>query len=175
MDEEKSFDLAISLDHIKLIDTFFHVNQPNSANLQSKLAVSMPECQKEVDAENERIRVHSIVSVQFFLFGGEAPAELTSETAANSVVSFGAAMDISASTSYLGSAVPMGKHSARSGTALEDERDQRLYENLTLEVIKAGYSFASARLLETSGISPFGAIPMPLMDSDELLREIQNK
>ena len=84
-------------------------------------------------------------------------------------------MDISASTSYLGSAVPMGKHSARSGTALEDERDQRLYENLTLEVIKAGYSFASARLLETSGISPFGAIPMPLMDSDELLREIQNK
>jgi hypothetical protein len=175
MDEEKSFDLAISLDHIKLIDTFFHVNQPNSANLQSKLAVSMPECQKEVDAENKRIRVHSIVSVQFFLFGGEAPAELTSETAANSVVSFGAAMDISASTSYLGSAVPMGKHSARSGTALEDERDQRLYENLTLEVIKAGYSFASARLLETSGISPFGAIPMPLMDSDELLREIQNK
>lgn len=175
MDEEKSFDLAISLDHIKLIDTFFHVNQPNSANLQSKLAVSMPECQKEVDAENKRIRVHSIVSVQFFLFGGEAPAELTSETAANSVVSFGAAMDISASTSYLGSAVPMGKHSARSGTALEDERDQRLYENLTLEVIKAGYSFASARLLETSGISPFGAIPMPLMDFDELLREIQNK
>lgn len=175
MDEEKSFDLAISLDHIKLIDTFFHVNQPNSANLQSKLAVSMPECQKEVDAEKKRIRVHSIVSVQFFLFGGEAPAELTSETAANSVVSFGAAMDISASTSYLGSAVPMGKHSARSGTALEDERDQRLYENLTLEVIKAGYSFASARLLETSGISPFGAIPMPLMDSDELLREIQNK
>lgn len=175
MDEEKSFDLAISLDHIKLIDTFFHVNQPNSANLQSKLAVSMPECQKEADAENKRIRVHSIVSVQFFLFGGEAPAELTSETAANSVVSFGAAMDISASTSYLGSAVPMGKHSARSGTALEDERDQRLYENLTLEVIKAGYSFASARLLETSGISPFGAIPMPLMDSDELLREIQNK
>lgn len=175
MDEEKSFDLAISLDHIKLIDTFFHVNQPNSANLQSKLAVSMPECQKEVDADNKRIRVHSIVSVQFFLFGGEAPAELTSETAANSVVSFGAAMDISASTSYLGSAVPMGKHSARSGTALEDERDQRLYENLTLEVIKAGYSFASARLLETSGISPFGAIPMPLMDSDELLREIQNK
>lgn len=175
MDEEKSFDLAISLDHIKLIDTFFHVNQPNSANLQSKLAVSMPECQKEVDAENKLIRVHSIVSVQFFLFGGEAPAELTSETAANSVVSFGAAMDISASTSYLGSAVPMGKHSARSGTALEDERDQRLYENLTLEVIKAGYSFASARLLETSGISPFGAIPMPLMDSDELLREIQNK
>lgn len=129
MDEEKSFDLAISLDHIKLIDTFFHVNQPNSANLQSKLAVSMPECQKEVDAENKRIRVHSIVSVQFFLFGGEAPAELTSETAANSVVSFGAAMDISASTSYLGSAVPMGKHSARSGTALEDERSTSLRES----------------------------------------------
>ena len=42
MEEEKSFDLAINLDDLKLIDTFFHVNQPKSTNLQSKLAVSVP-------------------------------------------------------------------------------------------------------------------------------------
>lgn len=175
MDEDNSFDLAISLDHIKLVDTFFHINRPGTADLQSKIAVTLPQIQKGVDIEARRIRVHAIASIQFFLFGGEAPAELTSENASDAVVSFGAAMDVAASSPYVGPVIPVGKHSARSGLDVDDERDRQIYDNITLEILKSAYSFASARLLEVSGLSPFGAISMPLMDPDEMMDEIQKK
>lgn len=172
MEEEKSFDFAINLDDLKLIDTFFHVNQPKSTNLQSKLAVSVPRRQREQDDANGRHRLHALVSVQFLLFNDAAPEELTPDNVAEAVISFGAAMDISVSCAYMGKAIPGAKHSTASKQDIELARNKRMEDNMLLEALRCGYAFASSRMLEVSSLSPLGAIPMPLVDADALLRDI---
>lgn len=173
--EEKSFDLAISLDSLSLIDTYFHINKPTVENLQSNVAASIPQHQLEVTREDSRMHLHALVSVQFMLFNGMVPSEIRQEDLDNAVLSFGTAVEVSVGSPILGDAIPAGKHAAITEDDLTTERDKRMERNMMLEALKAAYSFASTRLLEMSALSPLGSIPMPLVDADELLRDIESR
>ena len=173
--EDKSFDMAISLSELKLVDTYFHTNQPTESQLQSHISVSLPNALFNVDKENGLLSLDALVSVQFILFNGDVPASLSQDDLNNAVISYGIALGVTVAAPLMGDAIAFGKHAARGETDLETERDKRMERSMKLEAVRSAYGMASSRLLELSSLSPFGGIHMPLVDADELLRDIEQR
>ena len=168
--EDKSFDMAISLTDLKLVDTYFHTNQPTESQLQSHISVSLPSAQFNTDKENGFLGLDALVSVQFILFNGDVPAAISQDDLNSAVISYGIALGVTVTAPLMGDAIAVGKHAARGESDLEAERDKRMERNMKLEAVRA-----SSRLLELSSLSPFGGLHMPLVDADELLRDIEQR
>lgn len=173
--EDKSFDMAISLTDLKLVDTYFHTNQPTESQLQSHISVSLPNAQFNTDKENGLLGLDALVSVQFILFNGDVPAAISQDDLNSAVISYGIALGVTVTAPLMGDAIAVGKHAVRGEDDLETERDKRMERNMKLEAVRAAYGMASSRLLELSSLSPFGGIHMPLVDADELLRDIEQR
>ena len=173
MPEDKSFDLAISLDQIHLIDEFFHINAPSADGLETTLSVTCPERQMEIDREASRLRLHAVVGVHFLMFNGPVPEQPAQEEIDRAVISYGCATEITVSSGVMSSSIPVGKHSTWNGGDPESERDKHMEHNMLLEAVRAGYSLSSSRMLQATGLSFLGPVPMPFVDYDALLEQIE--
>lgn len=173
MSEEKSFDLAISLDSIKLVDTFFHLNPTSRDKLRSQLSLSVPLKKIQRDDKSQRLSLHSAVSIRYMLVEENPTNADLSDGQIPPSLSFGVALNVTVGTSFLSNTIFLGKHSSWSSTDFKAERDKRMAQSLLLEALKAGYSFASTRLIEVSSLSPMGSLTLPLPDYDEILKDIE--
>lgn len=173
--DDQSVDLAIDLEELKIVDMYFHSNKPLSDNLRCRVGVGNPEGQFEINEELSRTRFRALVSAQCILDDSRSEGAITQEDIETAPMSFGVVVAVTVGAPAMEQAIPTGKHAARTEDDLETERNRRMQHNMRLEAIKAGYSFASSKLLEISSLSPFGPVPMPLMDAEALLNDIENR
>ena len=175
MADDKSFDLAISVDSTLLVDEFFHISTPTQSNLQTSISVTSPNRQFEIDRENSRLRLRAIVGVRFLMFDGAAPAEITQDDIDRAVISYGCAVETTVSSAFMSDAIPQGKHAQWTGEDIESARDKQMEHNMLLEAVRLVYGMASARMLQSTAICPFGAVSLPLADYDALLKDIEEQ
>lgn len=174
MPEDQSFDLAISLDQVALVDEFFHINAPTADGLQTTLSVTNPERKMEIDREASRLRLHAVVGVHFLMFNGPVPEQPTQDQIDRAVISFGCATEITVSSGVMSSSIPVGRHSTWNGGDVESERDKHMEHNMLLEAVRAAYGLASSRMLQATSLSMLGPVPMPFVDYDALLDQIES-
>ena len=171
MFEDQGLDLAISLDQIHLVDEFFHINAPTASGMQTTLSVTCPKRKFEVDRDAGRLRLHAVVGVHFLMFNGPVPEHPTQEQIDGAVISFGCAAEPTVSSAAMVGSIPTGKHSTWVGDP-ESERDRNMERSMLLEAVRAGYSLAASRMLQTTALSPLGPVNMPFVDYDALLDQI---
>lgn len=172
--KDQGYDLAISLDRINLVDEFLHINAPSAERLETSLSITCPERKMELDRNSGRLRLHAVIGVRFLMFNGPVPENLTQADMDAAALSYGCASESSVSSGVMSDNVPLGKHATWSGDEAEAARDGRMERSMLLEAIRASYALASSRMLQATGITPFGPIHMPLVDYDALLEQIEN-
>lgn len=172
--KDQGYDLAISLDHIHLVDEFLHINAPSAERLETSLSITCPERKMELDRASGRLRLHAVIGVRFLMFNGPAPERLSQADMDHAALSYGCASDSAVSSGTMSDKIPLGKHSTWSADEAEALRDSRMERSMLLEAVRASYALASSRMLQATGITPFGPIHMPLVDYDALLEQIEN-
>ena len=173
--ENKSIDLAIALENLRLIDSFFHVSPPSSNRLQPCLKVEMPRWYYDDGSESKHPQLSTTINVSFMLSDGPAPDQITPENSEKIAMTFGCAVDIRVGSPTMGSAIPAGKHVIIEGDDLDAHRSKRMERCLIREALESAYAFASTRLIEESSLSPMGPITIPLPDYEELLDYVLSK
>lgn len=173
--EKNSIDLAIALESLRLVDSYFHVSPPRSNRLQPSLKIDMPRWFYDDGSESRHPQLSTVVKVSFMLTDGPAPEQITPENSDKVAMTFGCAVDLRIGSPAMKDAIPAGKHVVIEDGNLETHRNKRMERCLIREALESAYAFASTRLIEASSLSPMGTITMPLPDYDELLDLVVNK
>ena len=108
--DTNSIELAIALERISLIDTYFHVNRPTANRLQGNLAIDMPRWDYDDSSKSGHPCLNALINVGFTLSDGPAPEQITPETSGKIALTFGCLLDIAVGSPALGEAIPAGKH-----------------------------------------------------------------
>lgn len=173
--DTNSIELAIALERISLIDTYFHVSRPISNKLRGNLVVDMPRWDYDDGSKSGHPCLNALINVSFTLSDGPAPEQITPETAGKIALTFGCLLDIAVGSPALGEAIPAGKHVVIEGGDLDAHRNKRMERSLMREALESAYAFASTRLIETSSLSPMGTVTMSLPDYEALIDQIEKK
>ena len=171
----ESIDLAIALESIRLIESYFHVNPPRGSKLQSSLDIKLPHWFYNDGSEGNHPQLSGMVNVNFMLSDGPAPKQITPNNADKIAMSYGCTVDVRVGSRAMGDAIPSGKHVTIEDDDLEAHRNKRMESSLIRELLKSAYSFVSTRLVEASSLSPMGPITMPLPDYDALMEKIKSQ
>lgn len=124
--DTNSIELAIALERISLLDTYFHVNRPTSNKLQGNLAIDMPRWDYDDGSKSGRPRLNALINVGFTLSDGPAPEQITPETSGKIALTFGCLLDVAVGSPALGEAIPAGKHVVIEGGDLDAHRNKRM-------------------------------------------------
>lgn len=173
--DTNSIELAIALERISLIDTYFHVNRPTTNKLQGNLVIDMPRWDYDDSSKSGHPRLNALINVGFTLSDGPAPQQITPATSGKIALTFGCLLDIAVGSPALGEAIPAGKHVVIEGGNLDAHRNKRMERSLMREALESAYAFASTRLIETSSLSPMGMVTMSLPDYEALIDQIEKK
>lgn len=173
--DTNSIELAIALERISLMDTYFHVNRPTSNRLQGNLVIDMPRRDYDDGSKGGHPCLNALINVGFTLSDGPAPEQITPETSGKIALTFGCLLDVAVGSPALGEAIPAGKHVVIEGGNLDAHRNKRMERSLMREALESAYAFASTRLIETSSLSPMGTVTMSLPDYEVLIDQIEEK
>lgn len=173
--DTNSIELAIALERISLIDTYFHVNRPITNKLQGNLVIDMLRWDYDDSSKSGHPRLNALINVGFTLSDGPAPEQITPETSGKIALTFGCLFDVAVGSPALGEAIPDGKHVVIEGENLDAHRNKRMERSLMREALESAYAFASTRLIETSSLSPMGTVTMSLPDYEALIDQIEEK
>ena len=173
--DTNSIELAIALERISLIDTYFHVSRPISNKLRGNLVIDMPRWDYDEGSKSGHPCLNALINVSFTLSDGPAPEQITPETSGKIALSFGCLLDVAVGSPALGEAIPAGKHVVIEGGNLDAHRNKRMERSLMREALESAYAFASTRLIETSSLSPMGTVTMSLPDYEALIDQIEQK
>lgn len=160
--------LAIRIDDISLLEAVFQAQKPPSGDAKVAMFIDSPENTFTVDERDHRLVLRSVVAVRYEL-GPDAGTEKSSPDSL-----FGMTLGVVTSSPVMGDAVVSARHMAGSDDAVA-RRDNKMAHALRLEAIKAGHSFASAKLAELSALSPSPKVLLPAIDADELLRDLEKQ
>lgn len=165
---DSDISLAIRIDDISLLEAVFQAQKPVSADAKIAMLINNPENTFSVDDESHRLILRSVVTVRYEL-GKDAGGEKSDPDSL-----FGMTLGIVASAPAMGDAAVTARHMAGNDDA-KARRDNKMAHALRLEAIKAGHSFASAKLAELSALSPSPKVLLPAIDADELLRDLEKQ
>ena len=167
---ESDISLAIRIDDISLLESVFRSRGPVPSGAQSRMLLTNPEHSFSTDRAAGRLVMRGVVSVEFSLVVDAKQA--AGDGKEIEVLGFGTAVGVVASAPLMGDALA-ARHMSGPDPDAEARRDTRMEHALRLEAIRAGHSFASAKLTEMSALSPTGTLALPLIDADELLHDIE--
>lgn len=172
---ENNVELAIVLERIRLVDSFFHVSPPRNNKLQSSLKVDLPRWHYDTGDESKHPQLNCMINVSFMLSDGPAPEQITPENSDKVAMTFGCLVDVSVGSPAMGEAITAGKHESIENNDLDAHRSKRMERSLIREALEAAYAFASTRLIEASSLSPMGLITMPLPDYEAIMETIDER
>lgn len=170
--------MAIRVDDLSLLECTFHADTPLDGSRKAvKMLITNPDNQFDVDARGNRTILHALVNVQFGLVPEGTEARATPGKDTPLLLHFGTVVGVVVSAPALGGAAAATRNAAgaaRTAGAVEAQRDEEMEHALRLEAIRAGYSFAQAKLAEMSALSPAGGtVMLPLIDADALLVDLE--
>lgn len=167
--------MAIRVDDLSLLECTFHADTPLDASRKAvKMLITNPDNQFSFDAKGHRTILRALVNVQFGLVPEDATAQAAPNEDTPLLLHFGTVVGVVASAPILGTAAVAARHMAGAGKTAEAQRDKKTEHALRLEAIRAGYSFAQAKLAEMSALSPAGGtVMLPLIDADALLVDLE--
>ena len=160
--------LAIRVDDITLLKFFFEAQKPVASDAKVAMLITNPESSFSVDEDFHRLVLRAVVVVRYEL-GKDAGSK-----SSNPDSLFGMTLGIVVSAPAMGETAVSARHMAGNDDAVV-RLDSKMAHALRLEAIKAGHSFASAKLAEMSALSPSPKVLLPVIDTDELLLDLEKQ